>query len=40
MSSADAIYLISSDAQLERIPQCGYATEDMLQDLIARTPTC
>jgi hypothetical protein len=38
MSPTDAIYLISQEGHLERIPQSGYPSEEVLQDLIARHP--
>jgi hypothetical protein len=38
MNSGDAIYLISQDGGLERIPQSGYAAEAVLQGLIADYP--
>lgn len=38
MSSTDAIFLLGADGQLERVPYSTYATEAMLQELIANHP--
>jgi hypothetical protein len=38
MMTTDAIYLLGEDGRLEKVPYTRYATEDVLQELIASYP--